>query len=114
MDMNDELIQAFIDRGYIEVVGTNQVGDPLYKFTELFYQEQYELVEYMRLQDSDILFSLWAKGYIDTMLDDKGMAHLYLTDKSDLWIESEDLTDDEKSMMYLIYSTESYVKEEYE
>lgn len=109
--MSDDIIEMFLEKGYIEIVGSNAAGDPLYRLTPLFYEEQEDLVEFMRLQDSDILISLWFKNYVDVMLDEEGMAHLYLTDKSDDWLEAEDLTEEEKSMMYLIYSTESYVKE---
>lgn len=108
MDMNEELIKMMIERGYIEEVGINPVGDPLYKVTELFYKEQADLVEWMRQQDSDTLSSLWFKGYIDIKMSEEGLGFVYLTNKSDLWIEAEDLTEEEKSMMYLIYSTGSY------
>lgn len=108
MDMNEELIEIFLDRGYIEVVGYNTVGDPIYKITKKFYEEQQELVEYMRKMDSDILNSIWFKGYIDLKMDEDGNAFVYLTDKSESWVDSEDLTEEEKSMMYLIYSTGAY------
>jgi chromosome segregation and condensation protein ScpB len=108
MDMNEDLIQALLEKGYIEVVGYNPAGDPLYKITPLFYEEQAEVVEYMRKVDSDIMNSLWFKGFLDMKMDEEGSAYIYLTDKSDKWLESEDLTDDEKSMMYLIYSTGAY------
>lgn len=108
MEMNEELIQIMLDRGYIEVVGYNPVGDPIYKVTKLFYEEQEELVEWMRQMDSDILNSLWFKGFIDMKMDEKGNAYIYLTDNSEDWPISDDLTDDEKSMMYLIYSTGAY------
>jgi len=108
MDMNEELIKMMLERGYIEQVGYNPVGDPLYKITELFYTEQADLVEWMRQQDSDTLSSLWFKGYIDLKMSEEGLGFVYLTDRSDSWVEAEDLTEDEKSMMYLIYSTGSY------
>ena len=108
MDMNEDLIRMMLEKGYIEEVGVNPVGDPLYKVTELFYKEHADVVEWMRQQDSDILSSLWFKGYIDLKMSEDGLGFIYLTDKSDLWVESEDLTEDEKSMMYLIYSTGAY------
>jgi hypothetical protein len=46
------------------------------------------------------------------MMDNDGKSYIYLTDRSDTWPESDDLTDDEKSMMYLIYSTGAYSNEE--
>jgi hypothetical protein len=110
MDMSDDIIEIFLKNGYIEIVGQNSVGDNLYRFTELFYQEQSELVEQMRIQDSDLMNSLWFKGYIDLMMDDVGNAYVYLNNKSDTWVNSEDLTEEEKSMMYLIYSTEKYMR----
>lgn len=108
MDMNEELIKMMLEKGYIEEVGLNPVGDPLYKVTELFYTEQSEVVEWMRQQDSDILSGLWFKGYIDLKMSEDGLGFIYLTSKSDTWVEAEDLTEDEKSMMYLIYSTGAY------
>ena len=108
MDMNEDLIKILLERGYIEMVGYNPVGDPLYKITELFYEEQEEIIEYMRQVDSDIMNSLWFKGYLDLKMSDEGDAYIYLTNKSEGWVEAEDLTEDEKSMMYLIYSTGAY------
>ena len=106
--MNEDLIRMMLEKGYIEEVGVNPVGDPLYKVTELFYKEHADVVEWMRQQDSDILSSLWFKGYIDLKMSEDGLGFIYLTNKSDTWIDSEDLTEDEKSMMYLIYSTGAY------
>lgn len=114
MDMNDELIELFLRNGYIEIVGKNEVGDDLYRFTELFYKEQAELVEFMKIQDSDVMSSLWFKGYIDLMMGDDGQAYIYLNGKSESWIQGEDLTEEEKSMMYLIYSTGYYIKDDNE
>ena len=108
------VIKLFLEKGYIEVVGENAIGDPLYKITPLFYAEQEELVQWMKEQDSDILNSLWFKGYLDLMMDKDGLAYVYLTDKSDLWVEAEDLNNDEKSMMYLIYSTGAFMERENE
>lgn len=108
MDMDENLIKALLEKGYIEEVGTNPVGDPLYRITELFYEEQAELVEQIRQADSDIMGSLWFKGFLDMKMDEEGSAFVYLTDKSDTWVDSEELTVDEKSMMYLIYSTGFY------
>lgn len=106
--MNDELIEEMLARGYIEIVGYNPVGDPLYKITPRFYEEQSDLVEWMKKMDSDIMSSLWFKGFLDLKMDEDGNAYVYLTDKSDFWVDSEELNDDEKSMMYLIYSTGAY------
>ena len=108
MDMNDDIIETMLERGYIEVVGYNSVGDPVYKVTTLFYEEQSELVEWMKKKDSDIMSSLWFKGFLDIKMDEDGSAYVYLTDKSDVWVGSKELTDDEKAMMYLIYSKGAY------
>jgi hypothetical protein len=108
MDMNEDLIKLFLEKGYIEVAGYNPVGDPVYKITELFYKEQEELVEWMRKADSDTLNSLWFKGFVELRMDHDGMGYIYLTNKSDDWTDSDELTDDERSMMYLIYSTGAY------
>lgn len=108
MDMNEKLIEIFLEQGYIEVVSYNSIGDPIYKITQKFYDEQKELVDYMRTMDSDLLNSIWFKGYIDLKIDEDGSGFIYLTDKSENWVDSEDLTEDEKSMMYLIYSTGAY------
>lgn len=112
MDMNEEILKMFVEYGYVEIVSYNIAGDPIYKLTELFYKEQKELARWMKEQDSDIMSSLWFKGFIDLMMDNDGKSYIYLTDRSDTWPESDDLTDDEKSMMYLIYSTGAYSNEE--
>jgi len=108
MEMEEDLIAAMIEKGYIERVGYNAIGDPLYKLTPLFYEEQQELVDWLRKADSDILNSLWFKGYIDLKMSDDGLGYIYLTDKSEHWVSAEDISDEEKSMMYLIFSTGAY------
>lgn len=110
MDFNDELIELFLEKGYIVKAGNTPAGDPLYKLTEKFYNEQEELVEWLKQQDSDLLSNLWFKGYIDLRLDTDGSGYLYLTDRSADWLTAEDLDDHEKSMMYLIYSTGNYME----
>lgn len=111
MDMNEEMIKMMLAHGYIEIAGENEVGDPIYRVTPLFYEEQSEMVAWMRQQDSDVLNSLWFKGYVDVKMDDDGNGFMYLTDKSDTWLEAEDLNNEEKSMMYLIYSTGTYLED---
>lgn len=106
--MNEDMIKILLDKGYIEMIGYNPVGDPIYKITPLFYEEQEEVIEYMKQVDSDIMNSLWFKGYLDLKMSNDGDAYIYLTDKSENWVKTEDLTEDEKSMMYLIYSTGAY------
>jgi len=108
MDFSDEIIDAMMKKGYLEEAGFNSAGDPLYRITPLFYEEQAELVEEMKKIDSDLLNSLWFKGYIDLMMDENGLGFIYLNDKSDSWINSDDLVEEEKAMMYLIYSTGAY------
>lgn len=108
MEMNEDLIEMMLEKGYIEIVGHNAVGDPLYRITELFYKEQADLVEWMRKADSDILNELWFKNFIDLKMDEKGNAYVYLTNKSETWTEAEELSEEEKAMMYLIYSTGAY------
>ena len=71
--MNEELIEIFLEKGYIEVVGYNPVGDPVYKITKKFYEEQKELLADMKKMDSDILNSIWFKGYIDLKMDEEFM-----------------------------------------
>ena len=112
MDMNEDILKMFIEYGYVEVSGHNAAGDPIYKLTELFYEEQKEVAQWMKEQDSDIMNSLWFKGFIDLMMDGDGKSYIYLTDKSDSWVEAEELTDDERSMMYLIYSTGAYINDD--
>lgn len=108
MDFSDEIIERMMERGYLEEAGFNAAGDPLYRITPLFYEEQYELVEQMKKIDSDLLNSLWFKGYIDLMMDEDGLGYIYLNNKSDKWINADDLDEDERAMMYLIYSTGAY------
>ena len=69
MDMNEEILKMFVEYGYVEVVSYNVAGDPIYELTELFYKEQKELAQWMKEQDSDIMSSLWFKGFIDLMMD---------------------------------------------
>ena len=108
MNFDDDIVEQMLDRGYIEEAGFNNLGEPLYRLTEKFYEENEELMEQIKLAESDILSSLWFKNFIDIKMNEKGQSYIYLTDKSDEWYSSDELTRDEKSMMYLLYTTGYY------
>ena len=108
MEMPDKVLKKMIKQGYIEVVGTNAVGDDIYKFTQKFYDEKPEIIEYIRTAESDVMSSLWFKGFIELKMDEESSMFIYLTEKSETWYDSEELTEDEKAMMYIIYSTGNF------
>ena len=108
MEMPDKIIKRMIKEGYVGVVGINQVGDEIYKFTQKFYDEKPEVVDYIRTTESDTLASIWFKGFIEMKLDEDNSMYIYLTEKSETWYDSDELTEDEKAMMYIIYSTGNY------
>jgi helix-turn-helix protein len=108
MEMNDKVIRRMISQGYIEIAGVNAVGDEIYKFTQKFYDEKPEIIEYIRTTESDTMSSLWFKGFIDLKMDDESSMYIYLTEKSETWYDTEELTEDEKAMMYIIYSTGNF------
>ena len=112
MEMDDDLVEKMLAAGYLTIVGQNSYGEPLYSFTEKFYAEQSDLVDFMKKSESDTLASLWFKGFIDIKMDEESNPYVYLTGKSDSWYHSDELTSEEKSMMYIIYSTENYYYEE--
>lgn len=106
MEFEDDIVQQMMDAGYLEVVGQNKLGEDLYRFTKKFYREHEELAKMLKQAESDIMSSLWFKGFIDIRMDDKSNSFIYLTEKSDDWYDSDELTIDEKSMMYLIYTSD--------
>ena len=112
MELHEEMIKKFISLGYIAVIGYNSVGDEIYKFTEKFYEEHPDLVEYIKTKESDVISSLWFKNFIEIKMDDESNSYIYLTDKSIEWYDTTELNHEEKSMMYLIYSTVSYSDKE--
>jgi hypothetical protein len=105
MDFADEMIEAMIERGYLVQVGFNNMGEPLYRLTERFHAEHADLVEEIKLNESDIVSSLWFKNFIDIRINEEGTSYIYLTDRSDDWYTSDELTEEEKSMMYILYTT---------
>lgn len=108
MEIDDERIKKMIEQGYMRVAGKNSVGDEYYQFTEKFYREQPNLVSMIKKAESDVMFSLWLKGFLEIKMDSKGYTFVYLTDKSSTWADSEELSHTEKVLMYTIYSTEGY------
>ena len=106
------MIKKFISLGYIAVVGYNSVGDEIYQFTDKFYEEHPDVVEYIKTKESDVISSLWFKNFIEIKMDSEGYSYIYLTDKSMEWYDTTELNHEEKSMMYLIYSTVSYSDKE--
>ena len=112
MELHEEMIKKFISLGYIKVVGYNSVGDEIYQFTDKFYDEHPDVIEYIKTKESDVISSLWFKNFIEIKMDDEGNSYIYLTDKSIEWYDTTELNHEEKSMMYLIYSTVSYSDKE--
>ena len=112
MELHEEMIKKFISLGYIAVIGYNSVGDEIYQFTEKFYEEHPDIVDYIKTKESDVISSLWFKNFIEIKMDDEGNSYIYLTDKSIEWYDTTELNHEEKSMMYLIYSTVSYSDKE--
>lgn len=111
MHMDDDLVDYMISNGYLEHVGDNKYGEPLYRFSQKFYQEQKELVDLINIKRSDILMSLWFKEFIEFKIDEKSAGSLFLTRKSDSWYSSDELDEEEKSMMYIIYTAGLYSEE---
>jgi hypothetical protein len=105
MDFADEMIEAMLERGYLIQVGENSMGEPLYRLTEKFHTEHADLVEEIKLNESDLISSLWFKNFIDIRMNVDGASYIYLTNKSDDWYTSDELTEEEKSMMYILYTT---------
>lgn len=112
MEFHEKIIKKMLKKGYIEIVGINGVGDEIYRLTPLFYEEQPELVRSLRESESDTMSSLWFKGFIDIKMDENSNSYIYLTEKSIDWYDSDELTNDEKSMMYILYSTGRYYDKE--
>jgi hypothetical protein len=109
--MDDKLVEKMLNAGYLKIVGFNKYKEPLYEFTSKFFEEQGELFQYIKTAESDALASLWFKEYIDIKMDEKGAAFIYLTSKSYGWFTDEDLTDDERAVMYMVLSTGNYYEE---
>lgn len=105
MEFEDDIVDWLIKEGYVVETGTNMVGEPIYKFSEKFYAEQKELLKEIKKTESDLVNSLWFKNFIEIRMNENGEPFVYLTEKSDRWYSSNELTDEEKSMMYLIYTT---------
>ena len=105
MDFPDQIVDWLLKNEYVEEIGANILGEPVYKFTKKFHSEQAELIKQIRLTESDLISSLWFKNFIDVRITDEGQTLIYLTDKSDLWYSSDELSEEEKSMMYFIYTT---------
>lgn len=104
MEFEDNIVDWLMKEGYLTEVGTNILGEPVYKFSDKFYAEQKELLKEIKKTESDLINSLWFKNFLEIRMNEAGEPYIYLTEKSDGWYSSDELTDEEKSMMYLIYS----------
>lgn len=105
MEFDDNTIEDMLRNNYIEQAGYNKLGEPLYRLTEKFYAENKEFVDRLKLIESDLLSSLWFKNFIEIRMNEDGTSYIYLTDKSDEWYSTNELSKEEKSMMYLLYTT---------
>lgn len=100
----EKMLSYLIEIGDIEIAGVNEDGNKILKFTDKFIKENPEIVEKMQKTDSDIMNSLWFKGFIDVSLSENGDPFISLTDKSMGFMFSNNLNIDEKKMMYDIMS----------
>lgn len=104
-------INKYIENGYIEVCGKDYSGKYLYRMTDKFFNDFPNLEKTLQIYDSDLINSLWFKGFIDVALDINGEPYFSLTEKSIFWEHSEELNDDEKAMMYDIICYSNYLEE---
>lgn len=104
-------IKQYIESGYVEVCGYDIEGFPLYRLTDKFFELHPEIQRSLHVYDSDLINSLWFKGFIDVSLDELGEPYFSLTEKSLFWEISMELDDDEKAMMYDIICYSNYIQE---
>lgn len=96
--------KELIEQGYLEIIGVDYEGDEIIRLTDKFFDENPHIIEESQMFDSDILASIWFKGFIDLKMGEDSEMYISLTDKSENWIRSKELTRKEKSMMYDIIS----------
>jgi len=75
-DANEEDIQEIffymLENGYMEQVGFDFTGDPIYRMTEKMLRDFPELFQYHVEETNDIIFGLWQKNMLEMKVNDSG------------------------------------------
>lgn len=100
MKKKKKSLSDLIKEGLIEVVSVLPDGKEVFRFTDKFLDQNPELIESMQTNDSDIIFSLWIKGFLNVSMDTEGEACISLNEKSITWVDSPDINKKERAMMY--------------
>lgn len=98
-DFSKMSIEELIKNNYLEIIGKNPEGEDVFRFTDKFLDENPEMIESYQSLDSDLLLSIWFKGFIDISMDEDSDAYISLTPKATNWMKSKELNDKEKIMM---------------
>mgnify|MGYP000134323833 CR=1 FL=1 len=96
-----EMLDYLISVGLIQIVGTADDGEPLYKFSD----ELLSMPEFMDVQQSitnDILFNLWNKGFIEmNPMNEDGDWNVRLCEKSEDFNAAKNELDEDEFLLFV-------------
>lgn len=106
IDLNTATKKDLIENGLLEIFGSHSNGKEMFRFTDKFIDNYPEYFKNIVKTDDDIMRSLWFKGFIDISIDERSEIFFSFTEKSYEWIDTKELTIEEKRMMHdiMLYS----------
>lgn len=101
-DEYDDIMGYMLENDYISICGIDEDGEPVYKMTKNLISDFPEIFEAHMEVTNELVFSVWQKGYIEMTMTEDGEWVIIPTDVTLNYEEIENLTKDEKLLLWEI------------
>lgn len=101
-DEYEYLMEYMIENNYVSICGLDEDGEPIYKMTKDLIEDYPEIFEAHMEVTNELVFSVWQKGYLEMTMTEDGEWLIIPTDVTLNYEEIEDLTKDEKLLLWEI------------
>lgn len=91
------IFMFMLENGYMEEVGLDSSGEPIYRMTPLMYQDFPDLFDQHMQATNEVIFSLWQKNMLEMNMDSNGEWTVIPTDNTlnyknvDVELEEEEI-----------------------
>jgi hypothetical protein len=96
----DEMMDYMIKHNYIQSVGIDEDGEPIYKMTQDLIEDYPDIFEAHMEFTNELLFSVWQKGYVEMTMTEDGEWLIIPTDVTLNYEEIPNLTKEERLLLW--------------
>jgi hypothetical protein len=96
----EEMMDYMIKNNYIQSVGIDEDGEPIYKMTQDLIEDYPDIFEAHMEFTNELLFSVWQKGYVEMTMTEDGEWIIIPTDVTLNYEEIPNLTKEERLLLW--------------